>query len=199
MKTTSILAIVFLLVLYSCNSGQKIKAQKVSFGIYETIKVKDVPTSVIDSITTDYLITEKDNQSPMVGYFLKDDTIHYPVNIKNENIKFIKTFYTIDKEGKYLGLVAVKRHPNINNSDIQHTKSKNHQVEIYFNLTGARKWADMTKNNIGNTVAFIINDKVYTMPKVMAEIRNGAALITGLEDEALANKISDSLNSSIAN
>jgi preprotein translocase subunit SecD len=46
-------------------------------------------------------------------------------------------------------------------------------------------------------VAFIIDNQIYTMPLINGEIRNGAALINGLENETIAKNISESLNSSI--
>jgi preprotein translocase subunit SecD len=67
-------------------------------------------------------------------------------------------------------------------------------VEIRFNLKGARKWAEMTRNNIGKTVAITIDDRVYALPTVMAEIKEGRAMISGLENEDTALKISEALN-----
>jgi preprotein translocase subunit SecD len=193
MKTTSLLIAVTLFFLYSCNSGEKINAQKVDFGIYETMKAKDIPASIFDSITIANMQPEKDKQLPIIGYILKVD----PLKFTNGNMKLVKTFYTIDKEGKYCAVVAIKANSTMNISDIQKTKVKNKNIEIYFNLAGSKKWAAMTKNNIGNAVAFIIDNQIYTMPTVNAEIRSGTALITGIENEPTAEKISASLNSSI--
>jgi preprotein translocase subunit SecD len=199
MKTTSFLTIMILFILCSCNSAEKTNAQKVNFGIYETIKIKDLPSSIIDSLKTKNIKLEKDEQQPIIGYILKSDSGIMKVACTKENIKLVKTAYPIDKEGKYYAIVALKGNPVISNSDIQKTKGKNQNVEIYFKLDGAKKWANLTKNSIGNAVAFIIDDQIYTMPKINAEIKNGAALINGLENETLAKKISTSLNSSISN
>jgi preprotein translocase subunit SecD len=199
MKTTIFLTIVFLLVLNSCNRKERTNEPKVRFGLYETVKISDIPISVIDSLKIKNMQQEKDKKLPIIGYILKGDSINSQVDLTKGEIKFIRTFYPVDKEGKYCALVAVKQFPVINNSGIQKTKSKRQNVEIYFNLDGARKWAEMTKNNIGNMVAFTINDQIYAMPYVNAEIKNGVALINGLENEALAKNISASLNASISN
>lgn len=73
-------------------------------------------------------------------------------------------------------------------------KNNRNNVEIYFNMKGSNKWADLTKNSIGKTLAFIIDDMIYTMPLINAEIRNGVAVINGLENETSAKNISESLN-----
>ncbi|MDD4501160.1 MAG: hypothetical protein PHP15_12315, partial [Bacteroidales bacterium] len=79
-------------------------------------------------------------------------------------------------------------------SDLKTAKPDKDVVEITFNLKGARKWAEMTRNNIGKTIAITINDRVYALPTVMAEIREGRAMISGLENEETALKISEALN-----
>ncbi len=65
-------------------------------------------------------------------------------------------------------------------------------------MKGAKKWADLTKQNIGKTIAFIIDNQIYTMPVINGEIKHGVALITGLKNETFAKNISESLNSSIS-
>ena len=70
-------------------------------------------------------------------------------------------------------------------------------IEIYFNLQGANKWSDLTKNNIGKTFAFSIDNEIYTLTSVNGEIKNGTAIINGLEDKDLATKFSKSLNASL--
>ena len=90
-------------------------------------------------------------------------------------------------------IIAVKNNPTITNSDIQKTRNKGMMVEIHFNIEGARKWAEMTKDNIGKMVAFVIDEQVYSMPMINGEIRNGIAVIAGLENEEKAKKISESL------
>lgn len=49
-------------------------------------------------------------------------------------------------------------------------------------MEGATKWSDLTKQNIGKSVAFIIDNQIYAMPEINSEIRNGVALITNFEN-----------------
>jgi len=66
-------------------------------------------------------------------------------------------------------------------------------------MKGDKKWAELTKNNIGKMVAFTIDDLIYTMLNIMTEIKTGEALINGLGNETNAKNISQALNTSISN
>jgi len=52
-------------------------------------------------------------------------------------------------------------------------------LSITFDQSGAKKWAEITRNNVGKNLAIVIDGKVYAAPKVMAEIRQGRCLISG--------------------
>lgn len=195
MKTINLLVIA--ITLCFSFSTRKTDAQKVTFGIFETVRIKEIPVSVMEAIQKTSIQPEKDLQLPIIGYILKTDSVDLKIDLSKENFRFVKTYYPVDKEGKYYAIAATKQEATIDNSDIQNTVNKGTNVEIYFNMKGAKKWADMTKKNTGNMIAFIINGKIYTMPLINGEIRNGVALINRLENEAVAKRISESLNSSI--
>jgi preprotein translocase subunit SecD len=199
MKTIQFLTIVVLFTLCSCNNGGKTNAQKVTFGIYETVKIKDIPASIIDSLKTKNIRLETDTQQPIIGYLLKSDSLNKQIFLSKEDINLVRSAYPVDGEGKYYALVAIKKNPVIDNSDIQKTITRNQIVEIHFNLNGARKWAKATKNNIGNSVAFIIDNQMYNMPIINGEIKSGMAIINGLKNETIAKKICESLNESTSN
>lgn len=195
MKTSLLLTVLIPFVLCSCTSGDKANPGKISFGIYETVRVAEIPVSITEMLKTTSIQFESDTLLPIIGYFLKTDTTDFPIASMNENIKLIRTVYTVDKEGKYIGLVAARPDPVINIEDIQKTKVTGKDVEIHFNMDGAKKWASMTKNNVGNHVALVMDNEVYDLPVVNAEIKSGVALIRGIENETIAKKLSDSLNS----
>ena len=198
MKTLNLLAIIFLFVLSSCNPGVKTNGKKVTFGVYEVVYVNEIPKSIVETLKAKNIRLESNPQLSIVGYIQKTDSSLLQLDLSRANLKLVKTIYTVDKDNKYNAIVAIKPNPDIDNSDIENTKSNGNKVEIYFNQKGAEKWAELTKKNIGKTLAFIIDNKVYTMPVVNAEIRNGAALINGLENETFAKNISESLNSGIS-
>ncbi|MCL4106385.1 UNVERIFIED_CONTAM: hypothetical protein GTU68_003546 [Idotea baltica] len=57
--------------------------------------------------------------------------------------------------------------------------SLNAAVYMNMNNEGARKWADLTKNNKGNAIAIIMDDLVYSYPNVNGMITGGRSQISG--------------------
>ena len=194
MKTLNLITIIFLFVLSSCNYEVKTNSAKATFGIYEVVNTDEIPKSVIDTLKAMNIQLENNTQLSIVGYIQNADTKCLRLDFSSDNLKLVKTFYTIDKDNRYYAIVATKLNPVIVNSDIKNAKNNSNNVEIYFNMKGSNKCADLTKNSIGKTLAFIIDDMIYTMPLINAEIRNGVAVINGLENETSAKNISESLN-----
>lgn len=66
-------------------------------------------------------------------------------------------------------------------------------VTMQMNSDGARRWAQLTKQNIGRAVAIVLDDAVYSAPRVNSEIAGGNSQITGnfsIEDtKDLANTL----------
>lgn len=52
-------------------------------------------------------------------------------------------------------------------------------VDMSMDPTGARKWAKITKDNIGKQIAIVLDNYVYSAPVVNAEIPNGKSIIEG--------------------
>ncbi len=65
------------------------------------------------------------------------------------------------------------------------------QVSMSKNTEGARIWARLTKDNIGKHIAIVLDDFVYSAPRVNDEITGGRSQITGdfsiAEAQDLAN------------
>jgi len=66
-------------------------------------------------------------------------------------------------------------------------------VSMQMNSDGARRWAQMTKANIGKAIAIVLDGAVYSSPRVNSEIDGGNSQITGnftIEDtKDLANTL----------
>lgn len=66
-------------------------------------------------------------------------------------------------------------------------------VSMQMNSDGARRWAQLTKMNIGKAIAIVLDDAVYSAPRVNGEIPGGNSQITGnfsIEDtKDLANTL----------
>ncbi len=52
-------------------------------------------------------------------------------------------------------------------------------VSMKMNTEGARRWAQMTKANVGKAIAIVLDGVVYSAPRVNGEIAGGSSQITG--------------------
>lgn len=52
-------------------------------------------------------------------------------------------------------------------------------ISMSMNVEGAKKWRRLTAGNIGNQVAIVLDNYVYSAPVVQNEIPNGSSSITG--------------------
>ena len=52
-------------------------------------------------------------------------------------------------------------------------------VNMSMNTDGARRWAQLTKQNIGKWIAIVLDGYVYSAPVVQNEITGGSSIITG--------------------
>ncbi|MDE6490156.1 MAG: protein translocase subunit SecD, partial [Muribaculaceae bacterium] len=56
---------------------------------------------------------------------------------------------------------------------------KGNVVSMVMNSEGARQWANLTRQNIGKSVAILLDDQVYSYPNVSTAIEGGRSEITG--------------------
>jgi len=66
-------------------------------------------------------------------------------------------------------------------------------VSMEMNSDGARRWSQITKMNLGKAVAIVLDDAVYSAPRIQSQIDGGRSQITGnftIEDtKDLANTL----------
>ena len=68
-------------------------------------------------------------------------------------------------------------------------------VSMQMNSDGARRWSQITKQNIGRGVAIVLDDAVYSAPRILTQIDGGNSSITGnftIED---TKDVANTLNS----
>ena len=53
------------------------------------------------------------------------------------------------------------------------------EVSMTMNSEGARRWADLTKANVGKAIAIVLDGVVYSAPRVNGEISGGQSSISG--------------------
>lgn len=68
-------------------------------------------------------------------------------------------------------------------------------VSMSMNAEGAKEWARLTKENIGRSIAIVLDDVVYSAPNVNSEIPNGQSQISGNFTVDEANDLANTLKS----
>ena len=95
----------------------------------------------------------------------------------------------MDKTGQIFELHAIKVTERngkaplegdvITNANNDFDQYNNPSVSMSMNTDGSRRWATLTKNNIGRAIAIVLDGYVYSAPNVMNEISGGNSQITG--------------------
>lgn len=62
-------------------------------------------------------------------------------------------------------------------------------VSFRFNALGARKFAEITKENVGKILAIVLDGKVVTAPRINGVINQGSGVISGSFDVKEANEV----------
>ncbi len=68
-------------------------------------------------------------------------------------------------------------------------------VSMAMNTDGSRRWAALTKNNVGRNIAIVLDGYVYSAPNVMNEITGGRSEITGNFTPELTKDLANVLKS----
>ncbi|HSO85325.1 MAG TPA: protein translocase subunit SecDF [Draconibacterium sp.] len=151
---------------------------------------------------------------PIVGMAHFKDTIqinkylHNPQvrNLFPQNMIFRWTAKPVDESGNYYRLVALKvtsrdgRAP-LDGDVITDARQdfdqlgSNPEVAMSMNSEGAKTWQRMTKENIGKSIAIVLDDYVRSFPTVQNEISGGRSSITGLESIEEAKDLANVLKS----
>jgi SecD/SecF fusion protein len=148
-------------------------------------------------------------KGPVVGYAALKDTAKVMAYLNRKDVKAllpprIKFFWDAkpyDTKGEFLQLFAI----NVTNRDgfaplegdviTDARKSAdplgNPEVTMAMNAEGAKTWKNLTKENIGKSIAIVLDNLVYSAPNVQSEISGGRSSISGRftveESEDLAN------------
>jgi SecD/SecF fusion protein len=72
-------------------------------------------------------------------------------------------------------------------------------IKMNMTSTGAKKWFDLTKNNVNRPVAIALDDIVYTAPNVVGAIEGGQTEISGKFSTEEAQDLANILESGRAN
>lgn len=140
-------------------------------------------------------------RGPVVGYAQIKDTakINNYLNMPQvkavfpKNLRLLWTVKPMDEKSNFLSLVAIKVNSRDGEAPLegdaiadanQDFGQMNHSPEISMtmNAEGAKKWKKLTGENIGKSIAIVLDNYVYSFPTVQGEISGGRSSITGRFD-----------------
>ena len=106
-----------------------------------------------------------------------------------DNLDFYKNPYYDDTEP------SIVSGNNIERADVVFDPNTNlPQVSLTFDEDGRKKFAEFTKNNIGEILYIVLDGNIVSGPSINQEIPNGQAVITGQFSTKEAKDLVDSLN-----
>lgn len=153
-------------------------------------------------------------RGPVVGAVLYTDTaevmrmLHGPEASATlpSDVKFAWTVKPIDEAGTIYQLIALKvtnrdgRAPlegdAITDARMDFGQFSSYaEVNMEMNAEGSRTWARLTKDNIGKSIAVVLDGLVYSYPTVQTEITGGRSQITGNFTPEEATDLANTLKS----
>ena len=138
-------------------------------------------------------------QGPIIGYANYKDTAEINKYLamreviaelpKDLRLKWGVAPADFDKKGQTFELYAIKSTERNGKAPLEGdvvTDAKDEfdqyskpAVSMTMNTDGARRWAQLTKQNIGRSIAIVLDNYVYSAPNVSTEITGGNSIITG--------------------
>ncbi|MEA3317447.1 MAG: protein translocase subunit SecDF, partial [Bacteroidota bacterium] len=124
-----------------------------------------------------------------VNKYLKMEQIR-SIFPRNVSFKWHVKPYKYDESESYYELHAIKETGRDGNAPLDGDvitdargefgqSNANAEVSMSMNVDGAKTWARLTKNNIGGFIAIVLDDYVYSAPRVNDEIKGGRSSISG--------------------
>ena len=168
------------------------------------VAADDKSTANLEEVKKQYpllaiLQLNSSGQGPVIGYANYKDTadinkyLAMP-EIKAELPKDLRLKWGVspsefDKKGQTFELYAIKSTERNGKAPLEGdvvTDAKDEfdqyskpAVSMTMNSDGARRWAQLTKQNIGRSIAIVLDNYVYSAPNVNSEITGGRSQITG--------------------
>ncbi|MDR1699441.1 MAG: protein translocase subunit SecD, partial [Prevotellaceae bacterium] len=116
------------------------------------------------------------------------------------------TVKAVDERGRFFQLIAIRStsrdgRPALEGDVITDARADIAQGSAYasvsmsMNNEGAKVWARLTKENIGRSIAIVLDNYVYSFPTVNTEIPNGNSSITGNFTPEEAQDLANTLKS----
>jgi SecD/SecF fusion protein len=136
-------------------------------------------------------------ESPIIGYVSALDTavltgyLNIP-EVRNafpKDADFLLSAKPFGDKQKFYSIYVIKRNTNSGNAPLdgsvvtqaRQDYDQNGQVVVsmQMNTIGGKTWRDLTRKNIGNHIAIVLDNQVYSAPVVNGEIDGGNSQISG--------------------
>ncbi len=143
------------------------------------------------------LIQDQFQGSPIIGYAHRNDTAEInsmlaskiAQDILPSNLVTRWTVKAIDEKNTYYQLIALRAGKGgrasmsgdvvVDARDDFDKYRGSSVVHMNMNSQGAKEWEKLTGNNIGNAIAIVLDDQVYSFPNVNGAIAGGSSEISG--------------------
>ena len=104
------------------------------------------------------------------------------MTVVQENKDLPKVVHNVEKK-VVLDQTALK------SASVQKDSLGQPQIEIVFTPEGQKRFAEVTRENVGKRLAIVIDGQLYSAPLIRDEIAGGKAVISGSFNEAEAQKL----------
>jgi len=121
------------------------------------------------------------------------------------DLRFAWHFQAMGEETEFLYLYALKATRNgqaamdgkyvIDARTATDPYTGNFEVSMNMNSEGAKRWANLTRENVGRSIAIVLDEVVYSAPNVNEEIKGGSSSISGNFTQNEATDLSNILKS----
>ena len=125
-------------------------------------------------------------------------------NLLRPDLKLCWTVKPQDEKSGLFTLVALKKRPDggpamtgdvVTKAQGEFDNMQGQIVTMEMNDEGAQQWSKLTGDNVGNAIAIVLDDQVYSYPNVNTKIDGGRSQITGNFSVEEANDLANVLQS----
>lgn len=186
---------------------------------YDLFEIKEYLQEVNDALDTtifEFITFGSEGlQGPEIALCPVEDTMKINAILASEttkhilprDVRFMWTAKPVSEGAPYYHLIALKTRPDgqaalygdvITNAKVEHNNwSPEPVIDITMNEEGARLWQRLTRNNVGKTIGIVVDDKLYSYPRVMCEIDCGRSQIVGNYTDEEAADLANILQSGL--
>lgn len=155
----------------------------------EKVKLENI---IKMSAKLQFKLVHKDNAS-LVAEYMSNPSMPAPPGYQimessdiDKNKKAVKHYYFVSMRPEMDG-------KNIKEAFSTMDQLGRREIILEFNSKGAKRFGEVTKENVGRDLAIVLDGKLYSAPRINQAIEGGNAVITGQFSKEEADTISNAL------